>query len=126
MKTASLTDVKGIGPSTASMLSEHGITSVEQLAAAGSEALESIPGFSTARALMVTTAASETLGDNSSPAPEPAIAEQKGAQKGKKRKKKIKGKGKKTAKKKDKNNKSKKKKKKKGRKGKKKGSGKKK
>jgi hypothetical protein len=71
-----ITDVKGIGPSTAAVLAEHGIKSVRDLAAASVPRLIAIPGFSEFRAgqvkfnaqlLLKTLEAKEGAEDRSKP-----------------------------------------------------------
>lgn len=49
----SVLDVRGIGQSTAAILAEHGIKSVQDLAGAKIEQLTTIQGFSDTRAAMV-------------------------------------------------------------------------
>jgi len=52
-----LTDIPGIGPSTAALLAEHGIDSVKALKKAGIKGLTKVPGFGEARAATVLNAA---------------------------------------------------------------------
>lgn len=52
-----LTDVRGVGPRTADGLAALGIDSIETLAAAPSELIATLPGFSLNRAEAVKTAA---------------------------------------------------------------------
>jgi predicted flap endonuclease-1-like 5' DNA nuclease len=56
-----LTDVTGIGPVTAKLLSEHNIKTIETLASISLTELEKIPGFSDIRARAVKKAASDCL-----------------------------------------------------------------
>lgn len=56
-----LTDVTGIGPVTAKLLSEHNIRTVEALASISLVELKKIPGFSDTRAQMAKKAASDCL-----------------------------------------------------------------
>lgn len=56
-----LTDVTGIGPVTAKLLSEHNIKTVEALAALSLAELLKIPGFSDLRARAVKKAATDAL-----------------------------------------------------------------
>lgn len=80
-----ITDVTGVGPSTATLLSGHGIGSAEALAQSSLKKLLSIPGFGPARARTVLVAAAQVVGE--------ATATQ--AKKGKKGKEKKKQKDKK-------------------------------
>lgn len=59
---SSITEVAGIGPSTATLLTEHGIKTAEALARSSQERLLSIPGFGPARAQSVLAAAVELVG----------------------------------------------------------------
>ena len=56
-----LTDVTGIGPVTAKLLSEHNIHTVEALASISLAELQKVPGFSDLRARAVKKAASDCL-----------------------------------------------------------------
>lgn len=56
-----LTDVTGIGPVTAKLLSEHNIRTVEALASISLVELKKIPGFSDIRAQTAKKAASDCL-----------------------------------------------------------------
>jgi NAD-dependent DNA ligase len=51
--SASLTDVKGIGPTSAQKLTANGITTAEALAAASPEQLAAVPGFGPLRAVKI-------------------------------------------------------------------------
>jgi len=57
-----LTDIPGIGPSTAATLSEHGIDSVKALLRGGVENLSQVPGFAEARAARTLAAAHALAG----------------------------------------------------------------
>lgn len=59
--TTPLTSVKGIGPATAAILQEHGISSAEALAAASRATLVAVPGFSDIRAGQAQAAAQAAL-----------------------------------------------------------------
>ena len=59
----SITDVAGIGLSTATLLSDHGIKSAEALARSSLERLQSIPGFGPVRAQRVLAAAQQVVGE---------------------------------------------------------------
>ncbi|TAN52515.1 MAG: polyphosphate kinase 1 [Methylococcaceae bacterium] len=59
----SLANVKGVGKSTQAVLCEHGIFSVEELAAADMERLAKIPGFGKAKALRIVRAAKALVGN---------------------------------------------------------------
>lgn len=74
-----VTNVAGIGPSTAALLTEHGIESAEALANSPLERLLSIPGFGPARAQSVLAAAAEFAGA-------PAVNDAKSKKEKKKRK----------------------------------------
>lgn len=52
-----LTDIPGIGESTAAALAEHGIDSIKALQKAGMKGLMQVPGFGEARAANVLNAA---------------------------------------------------------------------
>lgn len=53
-----LTDIPGIGDSTAAILAEHGINSVKSLIKSGAKGLIQIPGFGEKRATTIFEAAS--------------------------------------------------------------------
>ena len=55
MTTKPLTDVAGIGPSTAKVLAEHGIKTAEDLANATAAQIVAVPGFSEARSMTGTS-----------------------------------------------------------------------
>jgi len=57
-----ITDVKGIGRSTAAILSEHDVNTVEDLAQIDIDLLIALPGFSGTRAAMVINEAQALLG----------------------------------------------------------------
>ena len=59
--SATLTDIKGLGPSSVQDLSAHGIKSVEDLASVSISDLCAVPGFGEARAARVKAAAAELL-----------------------------------------------------------------
>jgi len=94
MARRALTEVKGIGPSTAGALSEHGISSAEDLAQATVEAIAAVPGFSQARAVSMKKAAEELLAGvavaapskRSTPVGEIQVASAKGGEKEKPKK----------------------------------------
>ena len=78
--TYQLSDVKGIGEKTAADLTTAGIASVEGLAAASIEDIESVPGFGPARATAVQAAAIALLNAPAVEEPaEPAPAKKKGS-----------------------------------------------
>lgn len=54
-----LTDIAGIGESTAELLAEHGIDSVKALRKGGLEKLAKVPGFGEKRAVAVLAAADD-------------------------------------------------------------------
>jgi len=60
MKPA-IIDIAGIGPAAASALGEHGFSSVRKLATASVAQVNTVPGFSAARAQKVIAAAAELL-----------------------------------------------------------------
>ena len=64
MNSGKITDVTGIGPSSAALLSENGIRTVEELARASVRELAEIRGFRGARANRVIAAATEFLEKN--------------------------------------------------------------
>ena len=64
-----LTDVSGIGPSTAEILQAHGIESAEALATASISEITAVPGFSDFRATRVQEAAAALLDSQNSPNP---------------------------------------------------------
>ena len=118
-----LTDVLGIGPSTARLLEEQGIRSVTELAKAGTDKVVAAPGFGQIRAAEVVAAAAALLAAAGEPkaakkkaassqGTEKALAKEKdGKGKEKNKKGKEKNKKKKAAKKKNKDKKKKNKKK---------------
>ena len=59
--TIALTQVPGIGPSTAKVLAENGINSAQQLADTTLAQLTKVPGFGSARASRAIKAAIESL-----------------------------------------------------------------
>ena len=116
MKSA-ITDIPGIGPAAAAALGEHGLKSLADLANSSVEKINTVPGFSEARAVTVLAAATELLAASGT-TPSARDAEKKSGKKGKSgdkgkkdKKKKNKGKGKGKDKKKDKKKKGKGKKK---------------
>lgn len=58
-----ITDVAGIGPKMAEQLEQHGISTAEQLIAAGSDKLTQVPGISQAKAEAFLDAARQLVGD---------------------------------------------------------------
>ena len=90
MATA-LTDIPGIGPSTAEILQAQGFDSAETLAASTVEKVSEVPGFGTLRATAVIRAANELIGSNaadqSADQPAKKAVKKPSAQKGKKSKK---------------------------------------
>jgi transcription termination factor NusA len=65
--SANLSDVKGLGPSSANDLARHGIKTVEDLAKASIPEISAVPGFGEARAARVKAAAAELLGSGAAP-----------------------------------------------------------
>ena len=59
----SIVDVAGVGPSTAALLAEHGISSAESLAETPHDRLVSIPGVGAVRAWRLSEAAARAVGD---------------------------------------------------------------
>jgi hypothetical protein len=92
MKPA-ITDIPGIGPAAAATLGEHGIKSLAGLANSSVEKINTVPGFSEARAVKVLAAATELL-VASGPTPADKVKKPEKAKKDKKKKGKGKGKGK--------------------------------
>lgn len=96
----SILEVKGIGPATAVLLTENGITTAEELAAKSPLQVAAIKGFSEIRATQVIANARALLTDDS-PAPLAKPENEKKAkkkQKGKKKDKKADREGKKVKK----------------------------
>ncbi len=58
---AELQDISGIGPATAALLGDHGLTSVKKLAKADLAAITAVPGFGPTRARAVQAAARAAL-----------------------------------------------------------------
>lgn len=110
-----ITEVRGIGASTAAVLEKHGFRSAEDLAAATVADIAAVPGFGESRAQKVKDAANDRLNNppataEAAPAPAPAPAAEESQQpakkaakvkgeKGKKKEKGEKAKGKKSKKK---------------------------
>jgi hypothetical protein len=119
MKQVQLIDIAGIGPATAELLIENGITSAEALLGLPAEQLAAVPGFGPKRALAVRLAAARSLQGSSGGRTE-LESQSSGvvAQTGKKKKKKKRSKDKKSKKKSKKKDRGEKKKRKKGKKGK--------
>jgi predicted RecB family nuclease len=69
-----ITDVPGIGPTTAEALAEHRIKTVRALANASLEKIAAVPGFSEARAAKVKAAAAALLANRAAGAPLPEEA----------------------------------------------------
>ena len=109
-----LTEIPGIGPSTAEVLQANGFDSAETLAASTVEKISEVPGFGTSRATTVLEAARQIAVPDKSKTERPANKKVKQKAKDKKNKKDKKEKTKKGQKdkKKDKKKKGKKKKKK--------------
>jgi len=96
-----LTEVKGVGPARAKILSKNGIDSIEKLASVSVEQLSEVPGFGLERAPGIIASAKAILAENESAGSEakagsggekPAKVTQ--AESGSKGKRKGKGKGK--------------------------------
>ncbi len=83
-----LTDIPGIGESTAALLAEHGIDSVKALLKGGEKKLCKVPGFGEVRAAAV-LAAAEGLKEGDKAAGKAAAAEAKAAKKAEKEAKKA-------------------------------------
>ena len=112
MKTMAIAilSIKGIGPAAAATLATHGFNTAEELAAATTEQLSKVPGFSTARAeRTIADAAAALTPANPAATADDSAAEEKPAQTDSAGKK-DKGKGKKKDKKKNKKDKKDKKK----------------
>ena len=60
-KDKQLTDIQGIGESTAALLVQHGFNTVRAVAEAPVESLSTVPGFQMARAEVIIKAAEELL-----------------------------------------------------------------
>lgn len=60
-KDKQLTDIQGIGESTATVLVQHGFNTVRAVAEATPDSLSTVPGFQTARAEVIQKAAEELL-----------------------------------------------------------------
>ena len=96
-----ITDIAGVGPVAAEALTEHSITTLNQLASATVAQVAAVPGFSEARAAKVIAAAAEVLSTTApSPTDEEAAPQKTTGEKttgkgknGKKDKKKGQGKG---------------------------------
>lgn len=112
MSDPKLTQISGIGPATADVLTSNGFDSVQAIANATVAALSRVPGFGPARAAVVIGAAKAALSVPEASEPTPS-AKKDGKTKKKKDKKGKKGKGKKKKDKKGKKGKGKQKKKKK-------------
>ena len=87
-----LTDIPGIGESTAAILGEHGIDSVKALIKGGTKGLMQVPGFGEKRAA-VTLEAAASLKDEKPKKEKKADKPKKGKDAKKKDKKKKKKKG---------------------------------
>ena len=106
MADIDLTALSGIGPATAKILQEHGLSTTRDVAEVTLEALVAVPGFGPSRAKMVKAAAIRALGEGA-PAPKPSVdgqeepstARKKGKPGKSKKSKKSKGKEKKEKKK---------------------------
>ena len=88
-----ITDIPGIGPAAAATLDEHGIKSLAGLANSSVEKINTVPGFSEARAIKILAAATELLAASGTTPADKAKKPEK-AKKDKKKKNKGKGKGK--------------------------------
>ena len=90
MSDLDLTAVRGIGPATAKVLAEHGLSTAQAVVEATPEALLAVPGFGPARAKTVKAAATRSLTEASpttQPPEEKAKKKAVGQKKGKKKKK---------------------------------------
>ncbi len=113
MSRPQVTDIAGIGPSTAKVLEDRGFSDIQKIASASIEDLAQVPGFGPVRAANVSTAAQALLlAAKTSPQATKPGKKKKDKKKGDKKKDKGKKK-KKDGKKKRKNKKSDKKKRKK-------------
>ncbi len=111
MSEANLTDISGIGPATARVLTDHGFADIGSVASATTEELAKVPGFGHVKAKAAIEAARALTAGTSPTESKPAAAKglkSDSKRKDKKGKKKKKGKDKK-GKKKDKKGKKKKK-----------------
>ncbi len=75
-----ITEIRGIGASTAAVLAKHGFKSAEDLAKASIDEIVAVPGFGESRAQKIKEAANERLSNPPAPAEAaPAVAEAKPA-----------------------------------------------
>ncbi len=75
-----ITEIRGIGASTAAVLAKHGFKSAEDLAKASIDEIVAVPGFGESRAQKIKEAANERLTNPPAPAEAaPAVAEAKPA-----------------------------------------------
>ena len=76
-----ITEIRGIGASTAAVLAKHGFKSAEDLAKASIDEIVAVPGFGESRAQKIKEAANERLSNPPAPAEAapaaPAAAEAK-------------------------------------------------
>ena len=75
-----ITEVRGIGASTAAVLAKHGFSSAEDLASASIADIAAVPGFGESRAQKIKDAANDRLnnpamGAETAPAPEAVSGE---------------------------------------------------
>jgi hypothetical protein len=91
MASPKLTDIPGIGPSTAKSLTDRGFNTVGSVAVATVETLSTVPGFAPARSATVIAAAQNTAaqfaGNDTSPANSNKKRDKKEKKKDKKKKK---------------------------------------
>lgn len=113
MADPKLTNISGIGPATARVLTENGFASVEGVAQATDKHLAKVPGFGVVRAAEVIKAARSLLAAGKTPGSDAAPEKVKKSKNKKKKRGKKGKKGKNKSKKKDKKKDSKKKRKKK-------------
>ena len=113
MTDPKLTNISGIGPSTARVLTENGFATVEGVAQATDKDLAKVPGFGAVRAAEVIKAAQSLLSVDKTPGSDAAPEKVKKSKNKKKKKQKRGKKGKRKSKKKDKKKKDSKKKRKK-------------
>lgn len=90
--TTPITEVRGIGASTAAVLAKHGFSSAEDLANASIADIAAVPGFGESRAQKIIDAANDRLNNppmaaEAAPAPEPVSGKsEQGAEAGSKTK----------------------------------------
>ena len=86
-----LTDIPGIGESTAALLAEHGIDSLKALVKGGAKGLMKVPGFGEKRAAATLEAAAVLKGEKPKKAKGDKPGKKDGGKKKDKKKKKKKG-----------------------------------